>query len=316
MSGAAIHTAIPRQASSGDILGLIRDRYPQLSHTQKRIADYILQQPEDACFASLKELTGAVGVTEVTMVNFARRLGIDGFSGLKRELQAYIRQRLSPNEKITRAIEDVRSSGKSEVYSAFQNNELAALSGTYGALSEEQVHQAVNLLKDAQHIFLLGYDVSLPVVQFLRLRLHYLGYHATQLNLADRSQLLLALTQAEPEDLFVMISFPNHAPEMARTALYLHQRQIPLLAITDQLTAPIAVYATQTIACSTGDLLFYNTITAPISLVNLLCAFLAMGTPAHLHETRLAVEQAYASIFDTEPVVSPSSGPPKTAKHS
>ncbi len=285
------------KSGSGDILSVIRSSYAHLSRAQKRIADFILRQPEDACFASLKELTEAVGTTEVTVMNFTRRLGIDGFTGLKRELQAYIRMRLSPNEKITYAMENVRARSDDGVYHDFCENEMAALSSTYAAMPEEELHRAADVLKNARQIFLLGYDVSLPVVQFLLLRLHYLGYNAVQLNLSDRSQLLLSLIQATPQDVFVAISFPNHAPEMARVGQYLHQKQIPLITITDQLTAPITIYATQSLTCATGDLLFFNTITAPISLVNVLCAFLAMDTEAHLHETHLAVEQAYLDVF-------------------
>ena len=66
------------------------------------------------------------------------------------------------------------------------------------------------------------------------------------------------------------------------------------------MTAPVTIYATQSLTCATGDLLFFNTITAPISLVNVLCAFLAMDTEAHLHETHLAVEQAYLDVFSAD----------------
>ena len=286
--------------TGGDILSVIRTNYPRLSRAQRRIADFILRQPEDACFASLKELTEAVGTTEVTVMNFTRRLGIDGFTGLKRELQAYIRMRLSPNEKITYAMENVRSRSEGGIYHDFCENELAALSSTYAAVPEEGLHQAAAMLKSARQVFLLGYDVSLPVVQFLLLRLHYLGYNAVQLNLSDRSPLLLSLIQATSQDVFVAISFPNHAPEITRVGHYLHQKQIPLITITDQLTAPVTIYATQSLTCATGDLLFFNTITAPISLVNVLCAFLAMDTEAHLHETHLAVEQAYLDVFSAD----------------
>lgn len=161
--------------TGGDILSVIRTNYPRLSRAQRRIADFILRQPEDACFASLKELTEAVGTTEVTVMNFTRRLGIDGFTGLKRELQAYIRMRLSPNEKITYAMENVRSRSEGGIYHDFCENELAALSSTYAAVPEEGLHQAAAMLKSARQVFLLGYDVSLPVVQFLLLRLHYLA---------------------------------------------------------------------------------------------------------------------------------------------
>ena len=51
----------PERKDAMDILEIIRTQYPNLSRAQKKIADYILTRPDDACFASLKELTEAVG---------------------------------------------------------------------------------------------------------------------------------------------------------------------------------------------------------------------------------------------------------------
>lgn len=279
-----------------DILEIIRTQYPNLSRAQKKIADYILTRPDDACFASLKELTEAVGVTEVTMMNFARRMGVDGFSGLKRELQHHIRRRLSPNEKIARAVETVRRQ-KNGLYSAFLDNELAGVSSTYAGVSEEQLRRAADFLRGASRIYLLGYDVSVPVVHFLRLRLHYLGYNAVQLDFADKGQLLLSLSQARPEDAVVLISFPSHAPEMERIGEYLQSRGVPYAAIVDQPDAPAAQCATLTLPCATADPLFYNTITAAVSLVNVLCACIAAQTEEHLCDTRRGVEDAFRAIY-------------------
>lgn len=279
-----------------DILENIRTQYPMLSRAQKKIADYILNHPEDACFASLKELTEAVGVTEVTMMNFARHMGVDGFSGLKRELQGHIRQRLSPNQKIARAVEKVRRQ-KSSLYSTFLENELASVSSTYAGIPEQQLHRATDLIRQARHIYLLGYDISMPVVSFLRLRLHYLGFNAIQLDLADKGQLLLALSQADSSDMVILVSFPAHAPEMVRIGEYLFNRKVPYTAIVDQPSARAANHAELTLACATDDPLFYNTITAAVSLVNVLCACIAAENEEHLHQARLGVENAFGAIF-------------------
>lgn len=279
-----------------DILEVIRAQYASLSRAQKKIADYILNRPEDACFASLKELTEAVGVTEVTMMNFARHIGIDGFSGLKRELQDHIRQRLSPNQKIARAVETVRRR-KNSLYSEFLENELAGVSSTYAGVPEEQLHHAAALVRRVRRIYLLGYDVSMPVVHFLRLRLHYLGFNAVQLDLADKGQLLLSLSQADESSAVILVSFPSHAPEMERIGEYLHGRKVPFVAIVDQPSAPAARHAELTLSCTTADPLFYNTITAAVSLVNVLCACVAMENGDYLRETRRGVEDAFKTIF-------------------
>ena len=39
----------------------IRDAYPNLSRTQRRIADYILDAGDTCCFMSLQELSEAAG---------------------------------------------------------------------------------------------------------------------------------------------------------------------------------------------------------------------------------------------------------------
>lgn len=279
-----------------DILEVIRTQYTSLSRAQKKIADYILNQPEDACFASLKELTETVGVTEVTMMNFARRIGVDGFSGLKRELQNHIRQRLSPNQKIARAVETVRRR-KNRLYSVFLENELTGVSSTYAGIPEEQLYYAASLVCRAQRIYLLGYDVSMPVVHFLRLRLHYLGFNAVQLDLADRGQLLLSLAQENVSDLVILVSFPNHTVEMERIGEYLYGRNMPFIAIVDQASAPVARHAELTLACATADPLFYNTITAAVSLVNVLCACIATENEDYLRKMRHDVEDAFGVIF-------------------
>lgn len=279
-----------------DILEVIRAQYAELSRAQKKIADYILTRPEDACFASLKELTEAVGVTEVTMMNFARRIGVDGFSGLKRELQSHIRQRLSPNQKIARAVETVRRQ-KSSLCSTFLENELASVSSTYAGIPEQQLQRAAALVRQARHIYLLGYDISMPVIQFLRLRLHYLGFNAIQLDLADKGQLLLSLSQADTSDTVILASFPPHASEMVRIGEYLFDRKVPFTAIVDQPSALAARHAALTLACSTDDPLFYNTITAAVSLVNVLCACIAAENEEHLHTARQGVEDAFGAIF-------------------
>ena len=52
----------------------IRETYPLLSKTQRRIADYILDSGDTCCFMSLQELSDAVGVTPVTLLNFCKKI--------------------------------------------------------------------------------------------------------------------------------------------------------------------------------------------------------------------------------------------------
>ncbi|MBQ2105618.1 MAG: MurR/RpiR family transcriptional regulator, partial [Lachnospiraceae bacterium] len=62
----------------------IRGKYDTLSTVQKRIADYLFTYPEEVCFQSLKEVSESLGVTEVTVLRFAKKVGVGSFVELKK----------------------------------------------------------------------------------------------------------------------------------------------------------------------------------------------------------------------------------------
>ena len=61
-------------------LEAVNEKYGELSPVQKRIADYMYKYPDEACFYSLREMANALGVTEVTVLRFARKLGFDSYA--------------------------------------------------------------------------------------------------------------------------------------------------------------------------------------------------------------------------------------------
>ena len=74
-----------------NILQLIRDSYGNFNDTNRKISDFILNNLELATFASLTEISKKVGVSDATLVRFARELGYRGFRELRGDLVAYIR---------------------------------------------------------------------------------------------------------------------------------------------------------------------------------------------------------------------------------
>ena len=84
---------------NNNILQLIRDTYGNFNDTNRKIADFIFNNLELATFASLTEISKKVGVSDATLVRFARELGYKGFTELREDLVAYIRQIIYPAEK-------------------------------------------------------------------------------------------------------------------------------------------------------------------------------------------------------------------------
>ena len=81
-----------------NILEVIRTRIPEMSKNQKKIAHYIIDNLEDAAFATAAQIGKAVDVSESTVVRFAGAAGYTGFPELQSELAFALKNKIKSVE--------------------------------------------------------------------------------------------------------------------------------------------------------------------------------------------------------------------------
>ena len=82
-----------------DILQRIAEECGDYSKRQKAIARYICENSEIVAFMTAQMLSEAAGVSESSVVRFARQLGFDGYIELRRALQQLIKDRIATREE-------------------------------------------------------------------------------------------------------------------------------------------------------------------------------------------------------------------------
>ncbi len=271
-----------------DIINAIKSEYDSLSRVQKRIATYVLDHAEDACFLSLKAFSEKVNASEVTIINFTHRIGLKSFLDFKHELQNLMRTRATPNDKLARALTALSS--QSNHVKVCIDNEKQLLDRTFSALTKEQLATAVEMIEHAGKINIIGNDISLPVVNFMVIRMRYLGLDVAPLTFDDAHHTTLCMSQSTQDTLFILVSFPVHSQKMQAVSSLLQKKGIKTLALVSDAECVVASNATHTLCCDTSDLLFYNSITAAISLVNVLCSEYASLHQDQLIQTRQHVQ--------------------------
>ena len=80
--------------SEQSIMELILARKDKLSKGHKKIAEYILENSEDATFMTAAELGAKLEISESTVVRFADKLGLKGYPELQDKLQKWTREKL------------------------------------------------------------------------------------------------------------------------------------------------------------------------------------------------------------------------------
>ena len=77
-------------ASSDGVITSLRRRYDELTDSQKRIAETIVDDPQFVAFATVDKFAARLNVSASTIVRFAYRLGLSGYPQLQDQVRELV----------------------------------------------------------------------------------------------------------------------------------------------------------------------------------------------------------------------------------
>ncbi|CBG89250.1 MurR/RpiR family transcriptional regulator [Citrobacter rodentium] len=207
----------------------IRQRYPGFAQSDRRLADYLLTQPDAARHLSSQQLAEAAGVSQSSVVKFAQKLGYKGFPALKLALSEALASAPAPHSvpvhNQIRGDDPLRLVGEKLI----QEN-VAAMHATLDVNSEEKLTESVTLLRSARRIVLTGIGASGLVAQNFAWKLLKIGVNATVER--DMHALLATVQALTPDDLLLAISYSGERRELNLAADETLRVGARILAIT------------------------------------------------------------------------------------
>ena len=175
-----------QNTSLAALLLRIENSLPNLSKSERKVAEYIRGNPRGIIDLSVAALADACGVSDPTVVRAYKKLGFSGYEDLKLTLaQATV----SPDEIIHEEIsaEDSVQAVRDKVF----QSAVLALQFTRDMLEPETLAAAAQLLMNARKIVIFGLGGSAPVAMDLHHKLLRLGRSLHRSPFAgDRLQLL------------------------------------------------------------------------------------------------------------------------------
>lgn len=142
----------------------IRQRYPDLAQSDRKLADYLLAQPDTARHLSSQQLAAEAGVSQSSVVKFAQKLGFKGFPALKLALSEALASNPNPHSvpvhNQIRGDDPMRPVGEKLI-----KENVAAMHATLDVNSEEKLLESVTMLRHARRIVITGIGASGLVAQ-------------------------------------------------------------------------------------------------------------------------------------------------------
>ena len=221
-------------------LARIRSMVPSLAISERKVADWVVQNFEEMIHLSMAHLGQICGVSDTTVLRFCRTVGFHGYTDLK---LAIARDLASPISHIHDEISD-EDDPATVAHKVFASH-IQAISDTREVLDSEEFVRAVDLFIKANRILFIGVGTSSPLVEDLHNKFFRLGFMCKVQT--DSYLQLMEVSLLKPGDLVVAISHSGSSVDPNLTLELAQRNGVKTIAITGNTESPITQHADVTL---------------------------------------------------------------------
>ena len=214
--------------------------------------DFILENLHEVAFLSINELSQRTGISPATITRFARRLDFQGYPDLQRGLYEHQKQwaPFGQLKSLLRRETPAEDAGPDSLQWTIQNN-IGLLEALYTPQLRDSFARAQEILHQARTIYIAGMRSSYATAYYLAFMLQQMCDNVHLLT-TSTSDLPTALSDVRPEDCLLVISYARYTSSSYDIVSHFHRAGCKIVALTDSLTSPIALKATEVLIAPNG----------------------------------------------------------------
>jgi DNA-binding MurR/RpiR family transcriptional regulator len=286
-------TSNAREMTVDELLKRISDEYEGLSKQLKVIARHIEQNRNRLGIEGIQELAAQCEVQPSAVVRFAKHFGLSGFSEMQRIFRDGLAEQLSLSRNYETRIRKIIESGagnlsSTEIADEFLGNSIAGMQQLQKGLHRPTFKKVVNLLAEADVIWIAGSRRSFPIAVYLDYALQHTDKRIMLMSGIGNMQ-YGQVRSIRKGDVMVAISYTPYAEETLKVAQQVVKRGARLIAITDSRMSPLAREAHLALIVPDNSTLGFRSLSSTMALAESLFIALAYRLELpHVSTRRLA----------------------------
>lgn len=254
---------------------------PTLTRAHRRMADFVLAHPLKVATMPIDELAATLGVSTATANRFARALEFDGYAQFRAALVLGFETTLAPVEKLRSKLE--HPAAVIDVFAAALAESQRNIELTRQSLDAHSCEAAVRAVLKARRVCIVGFGSASWMGGLLQ---RGLDPHCDDVQLLasieSSSYAARMLTRLRPADLLIAISYPRYFADTISLARRAREAGVPVLALTDRVTSPLAPLGTISLYAHTDSQYFASSEASGLALSEALCSAVAQRSKGSL----------------------------------
>lgn len=242
----------------------------QFTESEALIGEALMQNVSPVIFGSANVLARQIGVSEATLVRFARTIGYESYSHQQRDLQDEIQEMLNQTttSRLQHAMEYPHDTPMATLVKSFKLD-MENLQHTLDLMDAEAFNKAVSHLARAKKIYVVGFRASSGVASHMSYLLNLVHDDVHEITIGTEVSIDRLFSLGE-EDAVVVIAMSRPTARVLELVSFAGERNAFVVLITDALKSAIVDRADVTIrvdSTSCGHVQSYTAVTAVCSAV-------------------------------------------------
>ncbi len=226
-----------------DILERIHASYYQLTTTERKVADYVLTQPEQVKFMSITQLADECGTADATISRFCRSLKLKGFNAFKIELARH-------STAAAPAVQHDMDTLSGRARQAGQQS-ADAIAQTLELVEPKQVETAVEMIEKASRVICIGSGGSMLLAStFAHLFSNVTGKFQA---ISDSHMQISAVATMGKNDIIILFSYSGATNTGLQILELARSRGIRSILVTRFSKSPAARLADVVLRCGSNE---------------------------------------------------------------
>lgn len=204
----------------------LEDSTRALTASERRIGGLLLADPRGAPFMRIADIAARAEVHESTVVRFAQKLGYSGFIDMR---EALVADSLSTMDRTIA----MREEGEQYSLAVVVSSQIKVLESLSERIPQERIDAAVEALRTAARVHVVGSGLLLPLVETMRAKLVLNGLRVDTITESGRER-AQRLVQVDPDDVMLVFAFAEEYAALAEQLRLLSAGGTTVVLITDE----------------------------------------------------------------------------------
>lgn len=231
-----------------DILFQIEKNDKIFTKSERKVADFVKQSPQEVMYMSITDLAERCGVGDTTVFRFCKTLKLNGYQVFR----VMLAQSLSNTKRAMTLSDEINiSDSTDEVCRKILETDIAALKQTLSMIKIKDIHKAVEMMSNAQHIYFYGVGSSSVLAleaynKFARITPNVIAVQDSHMQAMSSSLL-------NENDLAIAFSYSGSTIDVIDILKRAKQNKSKTICITRFADSPLTAYADIVLLCGANE---------------------------------------------------------------